>query len=342
MKVLLSSFLPLLAVVLPIAGCGAPSESTEAASSSELVTGASVVLFGDAREFNQAVWAFDGASWSSKPPATRSPDPTLKDAAMASRGRSVVLFGGIKVDTFTTRLTGRETGMLTPETLEWDGQDWTVKASTGPSPRRHHAMATLGDKVLLFGGESGGSRLGDTWEWDGTEWTLKATTGPSPRSGHAMAALNGKIVLFGGDHASGFPDSGETWEWDGTSWTQRESPSPAPGGRFHPAMATLNGKVVVFGGMRSEEWCNRFGLCTWGERHLADTWEWDGTDWARRDTAGPSARTTAMATLGDKIVLFGGGNRADTWLWDGSAWTETRVSGPAFHNRHALAVLSTQ
>ena len=112
--------------------------------------------------------------------------------------QSVVLFGGMDIATST----------FLGDTWEWDGRGWTQRASSGPSARSEHAMATLGDKVVLFGGGEEsiagatvrivGSPLGDTWAWDGAAWTQRSTTGPSARSGHAMATLAGKVVLFGG------------------------------------------------------------------------------------------------------------------------------------------------
>jgi hypothetical protein len=106
------------------------------------------------------------------------------------------------------------------ETWEWDGSDWTLRATTGPSPRDDHAMAydSARGVVALFGGSAGAQSFGDTWEWDGSAWALRATSGPSPRDAHAMAydSARGVVVLFGG--RAGFQVTSETWEY---------GPSPA-------------------------------------------------------------------------------------------------------------------
>ena len=61
-------------------------------------------------------------------------------------------------------------------------------------PRFDHAMATLANKVVLFGGQLAGP-LDDTWEWDGAAWTLKSpSTRPPARYSHAMATVGDKIV----------------------------------------------------------------------------------------------------------------------------------------------------
>ncbi len=49
-------------------------------------------------------------------------------------------------------------------------------------------MATLGDKVVLFGGHDGTRAVGDKWEWDGSAWSPRSVTGPSARYGFAIAA----------------------------------------------------------------------------------------------------------------------------------------------------------
>lgn len=91
---------------------------------------------------------------------------------------AIVLFGG-------TSFVG--------DTWEWDGSAWTQHNVPGPStPRLSCAMATLGAKALLFGGNNP-NELGDTWEWDGSGWTRRNVSGPSARSVHAMA-MGRKLV----------------------------------------------------------------------------------------------------------------------------------------------------
>ena len=62
---------------------------------------------------------------------------------------------------------------------------------------------------------------------------------------------------------------------------------------------------------------------------LADTWEWDGSDWTKRTpAASPPARMShalAFDLIRAKVVLFGGTVYpatffADTWEWDGTTW----------------------
>jgi len=58
----------------------------------------------------------------------------------------------------------------------------------GPPARIAASAATLGGKVVLFGGQDDNENpLGDTWVWDGASWTQLEVAGPSPRWFPAMA-----------------------------------------------------------------------------------------------------------------------------------------------------------
>jgi N-acetylneuraminic acid mutarotase len=183
-------------------------------------------------------------------------------------------------------------------------------------------MATLNDKVVLFGGFDGDKFLGDTWEWDGSRWTERKVLGPPPRGRYGMATLKGKVVVHGGQTDSG--TLGDTWEWDGNTWTERKV-SPNPGIRGGHAMATLDDKIVLVSGARLGH-------------YEVNTWEWDGDAWTELDVAGPTARAApGMAALQGKLIFFGGvvlvgGSMyqflSDTWAWDGKTWTKLDVSGP--------------
>jgi N-acetylneuraminic acid mutarotase len=223
------------------------------------------------------------------------------------------------------------------DTWEWSGTTWTQlqvasPGSVDPSSlgRSQHAMAGLGGKVVLFGGEANPTEtdLGDTWTWDGLGWAQVNVTGPPARDGHAMATLGNDVILYGGCAPSGqFLD--DTWVWNGVQWSQVALTGPNPGGRCGHAMATAGSSVVLFGGVGSDP----------------DTWLFDGTTWTASPATGPGMRAFhAMGSLGGNAVLFGGEQDAntfldDTWTFDGTKWTESAVSGPSVRFHHAMAPL---
>jgi hypothetical protein len=212
--------------------------------------------------------------------------------------------------------------ILSNDTWEWDGADWTL-LTPAISPLRRHGAAAAYDpsrrKTVLFSGETGLAPTNDTWEWDGINWQQKNPVHrPSPRVGHAMVfdPVRQRVVLYGGLDDGRLPD--DTWTWDGTDWTQVAIGSP-PGRQFHAmAFDEARAVVVLFGGISMQ------GL-------LNDTWEWDGSTW-RNVTLSPAPRPRlqhAMAyhTVRHRVILFGGnaqfggGFLNETLEWDGASRT---------------------
>jgi hypothetical protein len=110
-------------------------------------------------------------------------------------------------------------------------------------------MVTVGDRVILFGGQGASGFLNDTWQWDGSTWTqLASPISPPALYGFALASLNKTVVLFGGyDTMGGFQETHDTWALTGGSWTQL-TPMTYPPARSFGAMAGVGGEIVLFGG----------------------------------------------------------------------------------------------
>lgn len=269
---------------------------------------------------------------SSTGPSARHGHGMAYDSA---RGR-VVLFGG-----------GVGASDLLGDTWEgrWEqsGSTWTwtwaqlVIPGDKPGPRHSMAMAydSARSVVVLYGGYAPG-READTWEWDGvtSTWTSRSASLPGSRWGHAMAydAHRGKVVLFGGIDSTGALLN-DTWEWDGgTEWIRKTDLDPRPGPRSYHSMSYDSERkvIVLFGGTRETS------PYYWG-----DTWEYDGTAWTLRSTAGPSARRMAGMAFDNTrnlTVLFGGTTgtyQNDTWAWNGNAWELALVGGPPSSSRPA-------
>jgi hypothetical protein len=230
-------------------------------------------------------WSWSGTSWIE---LAMGPYP-IYGGVMATLGKTVTLYGG-----------DDDWGLPDWETWTWNGTAWNqltaynvpsaVNPSVGaPDAVYGCAMASLGDVVVLFGGEDGNNDPnGETWTWDGATWTQLDVAGPSPRVFLSMAPWRGKLLAFGG--CSGLAVTCEsvladTWTWDGARWTELNVPGPSA--RSDYTMATLNGTVVLFGGVDASG------------NYLADTWTWDGA-WTQASVAGPPARSDAV------MAAFGG------------------------------------
>ncbi|PDV99609.1 Kelch repeat-containing protein [Candidatus Chloroploca asiatica] len=240
--------------------------------------------------------------------------------------------GQSKSVSFIAQEGGQQVDVVLPQrTVE---SAWTP----GEIPSRYsHAMVydAARQRIVLFGGNSGGGVLNDTWEWDGTNW-LRITPAVSPpaRHSHAMAydAARQRVVLFGG-FVSSMNYLNDTWEWDGTNWTQR-FPVDSPSARSDHDMAydSARQRTVLYGGS--------------GGVAKIDTWEWDGTNWiVQTPTARPDVywgHAMAYDAARQRVVVFGGMNGStynnDLWEWDGTTWLKLfPMNKPTARRNHSLA-----
>ncbi len=169
-----------------------------------------VVWFGGVDLQNNAyddTWEFDGDEWIDIIPATtRPPGRAGYGIAYDAARQQTVMFGGHS-----------NADGLFGDTWTWDGVDWTLASSVGPSPRTRHYMVydSAREMVVLYGG--GGDPSGwkmDTWGWDGTQWLLLAPADPDrPYDSHGPMAYDphsDRVVMR--------DERGVTWLWDGTAW----------------------------------------------------------------------------------------------------------------------------
>ena len=175
-----------------------------------------------------------------------------------------------------------------------------------------------------------------TWEWNGTRWIHRGTA-PSGLETMTWDSVRARLVAVGG----GLDELNlKTWEWDGSQWAQRVT-AVAPPARTHTALAfdTRRQRVVLVGGSPASNLASPF----------ADTWEFDGQNWAARSSqhAPPARSSHALAwdARRGKLVLFGGTNTAftppflgDTWDWDGTDWRAVSAGVfPGARTDHAMA-----
>lgn len=320
-----------------------------------------VIAFGgyDSMVMNHvdATLSWDGAHWTPLSPGLRP--PPRRAAAMATDPvrRRVVLFGG------------EDQNGLLGDTWEWDGSQWQLRASTGPSPRfATMAFDPVSGRSVLLGGSSNTAWLADCWAWDGATWSPWASL---PEAGIARGYQDGAslfavtpqanvwrwtgqawaaVVTTAGPVGWGAvavydPTRGEvlryergasqqTWAWDG-SWRVRSSTGPTAQGAM--AMAPLGSDVILFGGMVSSPFPPGYG-------YLDETWRWNGQTWSQLLPAlsPPHRLGHAMVAVGSQLLLFGGdspsGQLADTWRFDGVNWTQLQpANAPSARAGHSMA-----
>jgi cysteine-rich repeat protein len=283
------------------------------------------------------------ADWIRITPAHSPPARFGHSMAYDSKRGRVLLFGGQE----------SLLGGTFNDTWEWDGADWTrLTPTTAPPPRSEHAMVydSARERLVMFGGDAGLTRLSDTWEWDGADWHLQVSaTVPPARRAHAMAydPVRSRTLMFGGDEGESeiAPNLlNDAWEWDGVDW-HRVAFSTTPSSRTGHAMVydDRRGATLMFGGQ---------GLTvmpfTSRPHVLSDTWVWSGGSWQQQHPAVSPPRRVQHAMAFDsargRVVLFGGSVYGsdhvlgdDTWEWSGSTWlARTPDTRPPARRGHAM------
>ncbi len=263
--------------------------------------------------------------WIKRTPQ-HSPSPRYwHSMAYDSARHKVVLHGG-----------GYST-VISSETWEWDGNDWTLAASNVPAQRRSAGMTfdAARQTTVLVGGEypvGQGVNYQDTWEWNGSIWLQRSNTpnqigfiGQFPLVFDNIASRSVLLVWASGV-ASDQPL--QAWEWNGILWSLRAT-NVGPVVRSEEAVAydTARNRLVLFGGRT-----NTGGVPS---TFLSDTWELSGGNWTAPFVPNPkpaarSSAAMAYDSVRGRAVLFGGisGNYPaftvynDTWEWDGTQWSQ--------------------
>jgi hypothetical protein len=249
----------------------------------------------------------------------------------------------------TLLLTGTGVASEKFELWEFDGNYWTQAENTAvlgtseppgtPEPRQFHAMATLGDTVVLFGGMSGTEFLNDTWQWNTAtrEWSRVPDVGPFARADHAMIHDGHKVLMFGGITQDTSLDReklqelDDTWLFDGAIWQPHLSGTrPEPRNGHAMAYDPTRRIAVLFGGSTIS------GLDDRRAQALEDTWLWNVTAWSPDSPGGrppPASSQHAMAydpSVG-RVIMFGGHSlggwtgdydHGGTWSYDGVGWNK--------------------
>lgn len=206
----------------------------------------------------------------------------------------------------------------------------------GEAPPAMYSRAAAFDvarnRLVVFGGSNRGSYSDETWAWASGRWTRVSTSGPSARNGAVMVydSRRNRLVLFGGDTRDRvFAD---TWELDDATWRKVSETGPPARSLQSMTFDEGRGRVVMFGGMGQS--------ASAAPTVRDDTWEWDGTNWAKGPGGGPGPRFLAALAYDVRVgrtVLFGGSSamppgaadpRGETWEWDGRAWTRIEGSTP--------------
>ncbi|KAG5396255.1 hypothetical protein IGI04_018069 [Brassica rapa subsp. trilocularis] len=227
----------------------------------------------------------------------------------------VVVFGGLVDKKFLNDII-----VYDIENKLWFEPECTGSVSegkVGPTPRAFHVAITIDCHMFIFGGRSGGKRLGDFWVLDTDIWQWSELTSfgdlPTPRDFSAAAAIgNQKIVLCGGWDGKKWLSDVYVMDTMSLEWMELSVSGSLPPPRCGHTATMVEKRLLVFGG--------RGG----GGPIMGDLWALKGLIDEERETPGwtqlklpgqaPSSRCGHTVTSGGHYLLLFGGHGTGGWL----------------------------
>lgn len=237
--------------------------------------------------------------WQRLPSIARGPRQEHGTAALD--GRVYVVGGIVPLPDGRVETTGR-VEVYDPATREW------ADAAPLPVPMNHPNLATVGGRLLVLGGLSGGASwqaIGDSFAYDPAtdRWAPLADVPPAMRRGSAAMGVHGDTVYLAGGMLTLTPGPGGLQDTVATvsayhaptgRWSTLAS---LPQARDHAGGAVVGGTFYVLGGrdrgqlnVRDEVFAMNLRSGRWSERSPMPT----------------PRGGLATAAVGDRVYTFGG------------------------------------
>jgi N-acetylneuraminic acid mutarotase len=129
----------------------------------------------------------------------------------------------------------------------------TINTKGAPTARMNHAAVWTGQKMLIWGGVSGGTFLGDGAAYDPVAnlWSrVNLTNSPNPRGSAAAVWTGQEMLIFGGETASGTVSSSAAYDPAADKW-RLLSNSGSPLASSGATSAWTGSALLVFGGLQN-------------------------------------------------------------------------------------------
>ena len=220
-------------------------------------------------------------------------------------------------------------------------ESWTpISSVNAPIAREDHDAVWTGSRMMLWGGELGGSLFNDGGLYDPVTDTWAPTSlvnAPSPRTLHTMVWTGQNVIVWGGRSGVYF-NEGYKYGPATDQWVGAISTVGAPNVRaFHSAVWT-GSRMIVWGGFDGGQRFNTGGI------YDPATDQWVG---ATSVVNAPTPRLHHVAVwTGTEMIVWGGedagGNRNDGARYDPATdtWTPITQANAPTPRQAAAAVWS--
>lgn len=182
-------------------------------------------------------------------------------------------------------------------------EGWRATSTTAaPDARESHTAVWTGSRMIVWGGNLGGTLFDTGGQYDpvSDSWTATSTTGvPEARTAHTAVWTGSRMVVWGGSRNTSpyYVDTGGQYDPVSDSWAAT-STTRAPEGRVSHTAVWTGSRMIVWGGV-----ANDFSPLSSGGQYdpVSDSWT------ATSTTGAPDARTghTAVWT-GSRMIVWGG------------------------------------
>lgn len=267
----------------------------------------------DARDHLAETWEWTGRRWVQRY-LDVVPSPRAAFAMVTDHDNDRILLWG-----------GGTTGdQIISDTWQFKDRVWTrIETPASPPARRlpGHAFDRARGRFVIFGGSTVDTTLRDTWEFDGTTWIRTGSDGPAVLNPALVwDEARGEILMVAMADEVGSLTRGATvmYRYLGSTW-ERIEPETLPDCVNLTGLVWQehNGNVLLAG-----------GGCINGNA-LGETWEWNGTNWAKITTTGGIiggvlGHAMTYDPARGETLLFGGAefgfDRNDTYRYRDGRW----------------------
>ncbi|KAL2345613.1 hypothetical protein Fmac_006898 [Flemingia macrophylla] len=224
-------------------------------SHSAVVVGHKMIVFGGTNGFKKVnhVHILDLVTKEWVRPEVKGTPPSPRESHTATLvgDERIVIFGGSGE--------GHANYLNDLHILDLRTMSWTSPELKGDLPvaRDSHSTLAIGNKLIVYGGDSGDQYHGNVHLLDMATMTCSRLTIqgslPGVRAGHAAVNIGTKVYIIGGVGDKRYYNDVWIFDFCDFSWTQLDIHFQQPQGRFSHTAVVAGMNIVIYGGCGEDE-----------------------------------------------------------------------------------------